>query len=283
MWLNVVLLVAVLLVLALVIAGGAVRWRVGSERIRRALEAGRVPVGPARHHARDVEDLPAPVRRYFQLVLAEGQPIVAAARIKQVGQFNRGTVRAQWNRFDAEQCVVTQRPGFDWDARIVMAPGLSVRVHDAYVNGEGLLHAAMSGLITLAEVRGGADVAQGELMRFLAEAAWYPTALLPSQGVHWEAIDDVSARATLCDGPSRVSLVFEFDADGLVCGARACSRQRMVAGGFVPTPWRGRFWNYAVRDGMRIPLEGEVAWERPDGLWPYWRGRITDIVYDVAR
>ena len=35
-------------------------------------------------------------------------------------------------------------------------------------------------------------------MRFFA--AWYPTALLPRQGVRWEAVDDRSARATLEEG-----------------------------------------------------------------------------------
>ncbi|WP_332942875.1 MULTISPECIES: DUF6544 family protein [unclassified Microcoleus] len=34
-------------------------------------------------------------------------------------------------------------------------------------------------------------MAQGELMRFFAEAARYPAAFLPSQGVCWEAIDVV--------------------------------------------------------------------------------------------
>ena len=40
-------------------------------------------------------------------------------------------------------------------------------------------------------------MAEGELMRFLAEAAWYPTALLPSQGVRWQGADERSAFATL--------------------------------------------------------------------------------------
>jgi len=43
-------------------------------------------------------------------------------------------------------------------------------------------HASLFGLISLANWRGTPEVAQGELMRFLAEAAWDPTALLPSQG-----------------------------------------------------------------------------------------------------
>ena len=34
----------------------------------------------------------------------------------------------------------------------------------------------------------------------------------------------------------------------------------MVNGALVATPWQGRFWSYTVRDGIGIPLEGEVAW-----------------------
>ena len=49
------------------------------------------------------------------------------------------------------------------------------------------------GLFTVAAMHNTAELNQGELMRFFAEAAWYPTALLPSQGVVWEAIDDNSA------------------------------------------------------------------------------------------
>jgi hypothetical protein len=33
---------------------------------------------------------------------------------------------------------------------------------------------------------------------------------------------------------------------------------------------------------MRVPLEAEVAWILPDGPKPYWRGRIVEIVYEMA-
>ena len=85
-----------------------------------------------------------------------------------------------------------------------MLPGLPVRVHDAYIAGEGILHASLFGLVSVANLRGTPEAAQGELLRLLAEAAWYPTALLPSQGVRWEAVDDSSAKATLKDGDSTV-------------------------------------------------------------------------------
>jgi hypothetical protein len=194
-----------------------------------------------------------------------------------------GETQAKWSRFTSTQVAVTRRPGFDWDGRIAMAPGLKVFVHDAYVAGEGILHVELLGLATLADLRGTPEVAQGELMRFLAEAVWYPTALLPSQGVRWDPIDEASAKATLADGATTASLVFHFDEAGLVSGVWAAARSRTVNGALVATPWQGRFWGYAIRAGMRVPLEGEVAWELAEGSWPYWRGRATEITYDFAQ
>jgi hypothetical protein len=119
-------------------------------------------------------------------------------------------------------------------------------------------------------------------MRFFAESAWYPTALLPSQGIRWSAVDDRSARATLEDGDLVVTMLFRFSEDGLIDAVRAEDRGRVVGGKALPTPWQGRFWNYAVRAGMRVPLEGEAAWLLPEGEKPYWRARIVSATYEFA-
>lgn len=250
--------------------------------LRARLEAAREPVSPARFEARELEGLPAPVQRFFRTALAEGQPLVAAADLAQEGLFNLSEAGERWKPFAATQRVVTRRPGFDWDARIALLPGLAIRVRDAYVAGEGLLQAKLLGF-TVAALRGTRVLAEGELMRYLAEAVWFPTALLPSQGVRWEAGDGVSARATLHDGEAAATLQFRFGADGLVESLRAQARGRSVRGTFVPTPWEGRWWNYAERGGMRVPLEGEVAWQLPAGVMPYWRGRLTHASYELAR
>ena len=70
---------------------------------------------------------------------------------------------------------------------------------------------------------------------------------------------------------------------GLIDTVRAEVRGRAVGGEIVPTPWRGRFWNYQERGGMIVPLDAEVAWLPPEGAKPYWRGRITEISYELAR
>jgi hypothetical protein len=280
-------LVTVALALAAVLVSGrlygAYRWNAGTQELRARLDAARVPVRPQTVDFRELEGLPAPVQRYFRMVLEEGQPMVAGVRVQHSGTFNMGETTDQWKPFKSNQEVLTQRPGFDWDGRVTMMPGLPVRVHDAYIADEGILHASLLGLLSLVDMRGGGDVAEGELMRFLAEAAWYPTALLPSQGMRWDGVDDRSAYATLTDGDISLTMLFTFDEQGLIETVGTKVRGRTVGGEVVPTPWQGRFWNYDERGGMVVPLDGEVAWLLPEGAKPYWSGHITEIDYEFAQ
>jgi hypothetical protein len=274
----------VLVVLAMSAAVyGARRWERGTQEILVQLEAARLLPSPAPYDARELEGLPPPVQRFFRAALQDGQAIVTAASVTHTGSMNMSATAEQWKPFTSRQRVITQRPGFDWNARINMFPGVPALVHDAYVAGEGLLRGALFGLVPVVNITGTPEIARGELLRFFAEMAWYPTALLPSQGVRWEAVDDTSARATLTDGTLAVTLLFRFNADGLIDTVRAESRDRVVDGKTVSAPWQGRFWNHAERSGMRVPLDGEVAWILPEGVKTYWRGTTTSLNYEFAK
>lgn len=269
------------------VAGGAhlagrLGWSARTRELRARLAAACEPLEPRLVNLAELEGLPTPVQRWFRTVLRDGQPLVAGVRVAHRGRFRLRDTPERWVPFRSEQRVVTSRPGFLWDARMSLAPGLALRVHDAYLAREGVLEARLLGLVPLVRLRGVGDLAEAELMRYLAEGAWYPTALLPGQGVRWEPVDKRSARAVLEDGPVRAGLVFHFSGDGLVEGIQADSRARLVGGRSLPTPWAGRFWDYAERGGMRVPLAGEIAWVPPEGPRPYWRGRIEHIQYDFA-
>lgn len=278
----------VLCLLAAVAAGlcayGAKRWAGTMQVLSGRLEAARIDdkVRPARFDSRELEGLPAPVQRYFRAVLREGQPIIAAASVELAGNINLSATAERWKPFTSGQRVVTRRPGFLWNAQVSMLPGVAVRVVDSYIGGEGLLRAAVLGLFTVADVRGGGEIARGEFMRFFAEAAWYPTALLPSQGVRWEAVDDASAHATMADGPLTLTLLFRFNEAGLVDSFRAEARGAGVGKEMVMLPWEGRFSNYRVQDGMTVPFTGEVAWVRPEGRKSYFLGTVTTLTYEFS-
>jgi len=273
-------IVALAAIVAVILIYAARRWRSGTMALRARLEVARRPIATKSYDPGELIGLPEPVQRYFRAALRGGQQLVAAVNVEHRGTFNPNETGEQWKPFVSTQRVVTQRPGFDWDARIAMMPGVTVRVHDAYVAGQGLLRAALFGLVPLADVHGTPMIAQGELMRFFAEAVWYPTALLPSQGVHWKAVNGSSATATLRDQDNEVTLLFRFNENDLIESVHAEARGAMVGKDIVMMPWECRMSNYQTRHGMTVPLTGEVAWLRPEGRKAYWRGTVTSLTYE---
>ena len=281
MWIKWMAIIGALIIVSFGIAAiyGSYRWESDTDRLRAKLTNGRRTIKPKIYDQKEIEGLPEPVQRFFRTVIKDGQAIVAAVKLSQQGLFNMSETENKWSPFTATQFVITQRQGFDWDARIQMAPGVNAFVHDTYLLGEGSLHASLLGLFTVAKIPSTPEANQGELLRFFAEAPWYPTALLPSQGVRWEAINDTSARATLTDGATTVSVVFQFNAEGTIDTFRTEARYRDK---LTAMPWGGRLWEYSVRNGMLIPLEGEVGWEYPEGTRLYFKGRTTEISYEFV-
>lgn len=154
---------------------------------------------------------------------------------------------------------------------------MSVRVRDAFVGGDGTARVALFGAVPIAGAEPSPELNEAELQRYLAEAVWYPTALLPSAGVTWEPIDDRAARATLEHEGTTASLTFHFNGRDEVERVHTDRRYRRVDDGFEPTPWTGLWRGYEEHDGVRIPTEGEVVWHLPDGDLHAWHGRVSEI------
>ena len=267
---------------AAVSAFGAWLWSAATSDLVAHLTAGRINPAINRYHAAELADLPAPVQRYFRAALTDGQPIVTAVRLIQTGQFNMSAEADQWKLFTASQHFTTTRPGFVWDANITLFPGVPVRVVDAFISGEGFLRPTILGLYEMGTLQGKGEIARGELLRHFAESVWFPTALLPSQGMVWQAIDDASAKATMTDGPISVTMLFRFGTDDLITAVFVEGRATTVGTQTVLMPWECRMSNYQTRDGMRVPLTGEALYITPQGERPYFKGTIDAPTYEFA-
>jgi uncharacterized protein DUF6920 len=259
---------------------GEWRWRTTTAEVAYHLRTSRVSSAGAIYDEAEIAGLPAPVQRYFRRILRPGQLLPAGAHIIHEGQFRMGEAEDRWRPFVSTEVFSTRPPGFVWDARIRMAPGLAVNVRDSYLAGEGAMRGEALALVPVVNAHGVPELAAGALQRYLAEAVWCPPALLPSRGVEWTAIDDSTARATLKDGATTVSIEFRFNAEGEITSAFTPARYREVKGRYEPTPWEGRFAKYEERSGLKIPLEAEVEWQLPGRRLPYWRGRITEAFFE---
>jgi hypothetical protein len=266
---------------ALALWFGAARWNDKTLGMIEQLEAAALTSEPQTFSFKSFDALPAPVARYFRATLKEGQPFIRTARMQQQGEF---WMKGKWIPFTSEQYFSATPPGMIWDADMRMNPLLNVRVRDSYVAGQGSMQVKLLALMPVVNELGGAELKAGALLRYLAEAVWLPTALLPSDHMQWSAIDEQRALATLTDSGLSVSLEFRFNDAGEIISFYTPGRYyREDDGSNVLQPWAGYQRAYEERSGMRIPLEGGVEWQLPNGRLPYCKLKIIGIEYEFVK
>jgi len=228
----------------------------------------------------DIEGLPEPVQRYFKYALKDGQEHIKFVRLKQVGEF-RMKENQSWMPIKAEQYFTTEDPAFIWRVKFTMAPFIWIDGRDMYYQGKGNMLIKILSTITVADATG-SEMDISSLIRFLAEAPWFPTALLPSDYLEWKEIDSNSARAVIKDNGYTALGIFTFNEKGEIIKFVTNDRYMEADGKYFKEQWAGYYRNYQEIEGMKIPMEGEVEWNLSDKDLPYAKLKITDIQYNVT-
>ena len=229
-----------------------------------------------------LDTVPAPVSRYLNWALRT-ETHIQEVRLRQTGTLRTEVHSERWMPFDAEHIVVPPATGFVWNARVRVAPLLHVRVRDALVEGRGSGQVSLLSALTVSAAADTPEMNSGSLHRYLAEAVWYPTALLPSSKLRWTGIDGTRALATLTDHNVSVSLEFHFADTGEITGIYTPERWGRFAGGYRQLPWEGHFRDYREHGGILVPSEGEVAWRVDDEWRAVWRGSITAVRFQSSQ
>jgi hypothetical protein len=225
----------------------------------------------------DLHQLPEPVQRYLRSVGIVGKRRIRTARQRQTGFF-RMKQGGRWLPFSAEQHITTDPPGFVWRANIQFLPLVNLSVTDLFTRGHGELQAKLFSFLKVAGASG-PETDQGELLRYLAEIAWFPTAWLSSY-LEWESIDSRSAKVTLQLSSLKALAVLHFDDDSRLCNVTA-QRYMIDAGRFRLREWSGQFSEYRLIAGMLIPARANVLWRLEAGDFEYFRGQVTEVEYDI--
>jgi hypothetical protein len=174
---------------------------------------------------------------------------------------------------DATQLSGTRDPVFVWEAKGNLATVLPIRVVDSYA-AEGWLEVRIAGTIPVAKASG-PDIDKGETMRFMAELAWNPDAILNASALRWRQIDAKTVEVSIDPANGNIAVRQVFDENGDIVAIETDDRPYVVDGKSVPTRWVGRFRDYALFGSYRLPRYGEVAWVLPQGEFVYFRGTIT--------
>ncbi|MBO0930299.1 DUF6544 family protein [Fibrella aquatilis] len=247
------------------------RWLIGRQLRQDVADLfSQADTGPVKQYSpAQLADLPAPVQRYFRHVLTPGQPYLRTVRLKHDGDF-KTDLEKDWMSITGEEYFLADKPGYIW---IGTTAWFSAR--DQYVAGHGSLTVRLLSALPIQHGSGPA-YDQGELLRWLAETAWFPTSLLPGGPAVWSPVDDQSATLTLTDHSQTVSCLMSFNKnDELV----RCEAQRQSDETHVQT-WVCRLFDYREKQGVLVPTQGGAAWVVGGVEKPYARFVLRDIAYD---
>ena len=161
-----------------------------------------------------------------------------------------------WVPVKAEQWYSVRPPGFVWYATLHIGPVPIVRALDMYLTGEGRMLIKAASLVTVADAKG-KEFDQGEMVRYLSEMIWFPSAFL-EDNVSFEAVDARSARVILTHGGRTASGTLFFDREGRLTEFVA----RRYDGTNLET-WSVSIAAYGQFEGLNLPVRG-----RQHGSWP---------------
>jgi hypothetical protein len=225
----------------------------------------------------DLAGLPEPVQRYLRYTGVVGMERIRAVRLKQTGSM-RIKQDKPWMPLKAVQYYTTDPPAFIWQGSVKAAPLFRITARDRYLAGRGNMRIKLLGLFKIADARA-PELDQGTLLRFLNEGMWFPTVYLEDY-VRWEAIDSVSARATMSYGEITASAVLHFNELGQLANFVA-ERYMEDSGKYRLETWSTPVNQYGEMNGIMLPVSGEAIWHLESGDFPYIRLEITDLEYGV--
>lgn len=236
--------------------------------------------GNKTYHAKVISSLPPIVQKYFVSSLREGQSYIDFVQMKQEADF-RTQIDGDWAQLSADVWYSGNEPGMVWKARF----GTSLLPYKTasleFIGGKGHGLVRLLGMITLLEPRGfEADITL--LSRYLMEAVWFPTVLLPSRHIEWTTVSDYVAKADIHFAGLSASALFTFSPDGLIENIVTHDKFRDFKGSFEKEQFTLHCRNYKQFQNVTIPTEVEFVWNLPNTDFSYGKFRVVSVRYEFS-
>ncbi len=226
-----------------------------------------------------ISQLPAPVQRYIIHSGAIDKPIPKNFKIKFDGQI-RQDEKSAWMPFTTEQYNFIDKPTRLFFMKATMK-GLPISGYHSFKNGTAIMDIRLLSLFKV-------QYQDGRKMDFSETVTWFndlclfaPGALIDKR-IKWNAIDDLSSKATFTNHDITISATLYFNGKDELINFISDDRYRIVSKEDAQlirfsTPAR----DYIKMNEHLIPSYGEAVWSLPDGDLTYGQFLCKDIQYNV--
>lgn len=223
--------------------------------------------------------LPYPVAKWLNLSGMIGKEKSNTVWLSQNIRMKMKPGQKEWDEAVAEQYFSVENPAFIWKVQMNMPPLIKITGRDKFVDGKGEMLIKIFSLLNIANEKG-EKMDEGALQRFLAEIVWFPSAAL-SQYITWEAIDSLSAKATVNYKGTTGSGTFYFNEQGDF-NKFSTLRYKDNDADAQRYEWIVTVKEHSMMSGIKIPTMVEVTWVLENGNWTWLDLEITDIRYNTS-
>ena len=226
-----------------------------------------------------LNDLPYPVANWLIVSGMIGKEKINTVWLSQKIRMKMKPEQKDWNEAVAEQYFSVKNPAFIWKIKMNMSPFVKITGRDKFVDGKGEMLIKMFSLLNIVNEKG-EKMDEGTLQRFLGEIVWFPSAAL-SQYITWEAIDSLSAKATMNYKGTTGSGTFYFNEQGDFVKFSAL-RYKDNEADAQRYEWIVTVKEHSIKNSIKIPMKIEVTWMLENGNWTWLDLEITDIRYNSS-
>jgi hypothetical protein len=226
----------------------------------------------------DIASLPPPVQRYFIHCGFIGKPKmqVMKASFKDVAfSLGRGkpTVKIDYTQYNSVR--LPNRIAYI-DSSLYGIPFEGI---DAYIAGKGSMKGVLARFYTFFNLKG-AEMDSASLVTMLSECLLIPTVAL-AEYVHWEAIDDTHAKATIEYYGIQCSGIFTFNQEGEMEYFTTDDRTAasLEDGSMERVRWTIHCSDYKRIDGLLLPTVMQAIWNYSEGDLLYFDSNNGTIEY----
>ncbi|MCV6630100.1 MAG: hypothetical protein OIF50_09590 [Flavobacteriaceae bacterium] len=228
-----------------------------------------------------LEQLPKVVQKWLLASHIDLQKPISSVQLRQKLKLKLRPKQKQWYTAKATQFVTTNPPAFSWVLQMKMFGILPLQGRDLFRMANGDMHIRLAGLLPMLHAKANDKLNQASLQRYLAEMVWYPTAAT-SPNIHWESVDDYSAKASMKHLGVEGSGVFTFDKNGRFVAFRA-NRFKDIHADAKALEWKIVAKSYRQFESIEVPNLLDVSWELESGSWNWLELELTELQYNEGK
>jgi len=226
-----------------------------------------------------LEKLPPIVQKWLRNSGAMTEAPIKKVYLKQKGLL-KTSPSGKWMPFTAEQWFNISPPSFIWMSDVSMWGPLYFSGRDKLSEGKGSMLIKLNGILPVVNSKNDLKTDEATMQRYMAEICWFPSAAMESY-LHWEALDELTAKAIMTIDEKTVMGQFIFSPEGDIVSFE--TKRYMGQGKDIRQEiWQIHNSSFKTFHGIRIPNKSEVLWKLAEGDFKWLQLEISEIYYNDA-